>query len=559
MKLTIEQINKLKEYGFITQIDPSSDILSHSIDTVELGKIWKYINQTDRTEIIEEWLNNGPTPSKNYLTFDILSDGKIYWVTIVETEQSYDPTDYCKTIQYSKDDGETWSSITSSDLTSQEPTYIEVSTGDKILFKGNNSSYALINDSVWSVTLFGMPTDEEGPALDGASFNISGNIMSLIGGDNFEDLTTLTDPYTFSYLFGVTKTIDTSGLILPATTLTQGCYQSMFTSCTSLTTAPSLPATTLAEACYCDMFSNCTSLNYIKCLATDISAAECTYGWVDGVSNTGTFIRSENMNDWPSGRSGIPIGWDVTPRIDYSSQYFHVTTIGDPWDQYTLKLNNSNISTSYPIEFQYKTNNSDWSDTTTIPASDSITITVHGGDTIYFKSTTSYWGWYDGGYLFHGTDVDYILEGNIMSLIYGDNFVGQTVLPEGTDLGYLFAESSSEDLHLIDVSHLILPATSLNENDYCYQGLFSGCALITTAPELPADILVNHCYSSMFSGCTSLNYIKCLATDISVGGQLCTYSWVNGVSNIGTFVKATGVNWPTGDDGIPSGWTVEEV
>ena len=275
MKLTIEQINKLKEYGFITQVDPSNDILSHSIDTVELGKIWKYINQTDRTEIIEEWLNSGPTPTNDYLTFDILSDGRIYWVTGVETQQSYDPTDYCKTIQYSKDDGETWSSITSSDLTSQEPTYIEVSTGDKILFKGNNSSYALINDSVWSVTSFGLPTDDEGPALDGASFNISGNIMSLIGGDNFKDLITLTDPSTFSYLFGWTKTIDASGLILPVTTLTQGCYRSMFSGCTSLTTAPSLPATTLADYCYDTMFLGCASLTTAPSLPATTLADSC--------------------------------------------------------------------------------------------------------------------------------------------------------------------------------------------------------------------------------------------------------------------------------------------
>lgn len=38
------------------------------------------------------------------------------------------------------------------------------------------------------------------------------------------------------------------------------CYYSMFSACTSLTTAPELPATKLAGSCYYFMFDGCTSL-----------------------------------------------------------------------------------------------------------------------------------------------------------------------------------------------------------------------------------------------------------------------------------------------------------
>jgi hypothetical protein len=98
---------------------------------------------------------------------------------------------------------------------------------------------------------------------------------------------------------------------LPATTLTRNCYNFMFASCKSLTTAPELPATTLAELCYNAMFYNCTNLNYIKCLATDISATSCTYIWVDRVASVGTFVKNPDMNNWPTGISGIPRGWKV--------------------------------------------------------------------------------------------------------------------------------------------------------------------------------------------------------------------------------------------------------
>ena len=102
----------------------------------------------------------------------------------------------------------------------------------------------------------------------------------------------------------------TSAPALSATTLAGGCYNGMFDSCTSLTKAPVLPATTLAGGCYSYMFLDCTKLNYIKMLATDISAYDCLFKWVNGVSSTGTFIKHPDANI-PTGTSGIPDGWTV--------------------------------------------------------------------------------------------------------------------------------------------------------------------------------------------------------------------------------------------------------
>ena len=47
-----------------------------------------------------------------------------------------------------------------------------------------------------------------------------------------------------------------------------------------------------------------------------------------------------------------------------------------------------------------------------------------------------------------------------------------------------------------------LKATTLA--DYCYSYMFEGCTSLTSAPELKATTLENSCYSSMFKGCTSL-------------------------------------------------------
>ena len=100
-------------------------------------------------------------------------------------------------------------------------------------------------------------------------------------------------------------------LSISATTLAQNCYAGMFNNCSSLTTAPELPETTLVQSCYSGMFYNCTNLNYIKCLATDISAVGCTSNWLDNVSSTGTFVKNPNMSSWTTGQDGIPEGWTV--------------------------------------------------------------------------------------------------------------------------------------------------------------------------------------------------------------------------------------------------------
>lgn len=100
-----------------------------------------------------------------------------------------------------------------------------------------------------------------------------------------------------------------------------------------------------------------------------------------------------------------------------------------------------------------------------------------------------------------------------------------------------------------------LPATTLATD--CYNGMFRSCKL-TTAPDLPAATLVSGCYRYMFNNCNYLTSVKCLATSGINNDNL--YGWLDGgVGSTGTFYKKAGVNWPTGTNGIPNGWSVVEV
>ena len=89
-----------------------------------------------------------------------------------------------------------------------------------------------------------------------------GNVMSLISRDEFETLTKAPICAFYGLFEGNVNIHNHSlkGIVLPATTLVDNCYESMFRGCISLTQAPELPATTLDWNCYQSMFQGCTGL-----------------------------------------------------------------------------------------------------------------------------------------------------------------------------------------------------------------------------------------------------------------------------------------------------------
>lgn len=285
------------------------------------------------TQIQEIWYGHNliwpTTPhdySQDYLTMTLLTSGKL----AIDKPGLASGT---PNLYYSTDNGITWSNqFDSSRRTAEYP------AGTKILMKNANTLTLNISPSYpsYNINIMG----EIGSTGD---FNISGNVMSLIDGDNFRNMTSMivnNTNYTFYSLFsGVAalgRLISAENLILPATTLTpycydamffgksymtsapelpatvltEGCYTSTFNSCTALTTAPELPATTLADYCYRSLFESCSNLNYVKCLATDISAYGCTSNWLFQVSSSGTFVKDANTT-WPTGTNGIPTNWNV--------------------------------------------------------------------------------------------------------------------------------------------------------------------------------------------------------------------------------------------------------
>ena len=98
---------------------------------------------------------------------------------------------------------------------------------------------------------------------------------------------------------------------LPAENLADNCYYGMFSSCTSLTEAPELPAKILADNCYQGMFYGCKNLNSVTMLATDVSASDALYQWLDGTAADGTLYVASGMKANETIEGSLPTGWTV--------------------------------------------------------------------------------------------------------------------------------------------------------------------------------------------------------------------------------------------------------
>ena len=140
---------------------------------------------------------------------------------------------------------------------------------------------------------------------------IGGDIKSLSFGEQAKKINKINDSQ-FQFLFENCTTIKEVLIDFHLiTTLDKHCFHGMFSGCTSLVKVHNLPAVTLKERCYMSMFAGCTNLNYIKMLATDISASNCLSYWVNGVSFTGIFVKSKDATWDVRGVNGIPEGWTV--------------------------------------------------------------------------------------------------------------------------------------------------------------------------------------------------------------------------------------------------------
>ena len=167
---------------------------------------------------------------------------------------------------------------------------------------------------------------------------------------------------------------------------------------------------------------------------------------------------------------------------DYHSEYFTIEALEDGLT--------ANLSTN---ACEYRIDDGSWNSL----SAGTNTASINKGQTLSFRGNLTPKSYSGIGTFTISNKCN--LKGNIMSLLYGNNFEGQIDL---SGKNYTFYKLFYNCKTIVDVSELILPATTLADN--CYQYMFYGCTSLTSAPELPATALANYCYSYMFQGCTNL-------------------------------------------------------
>lgn len=206
------------------------------------------------------------------------------------------------------------------------------------------------------------------------------------------------------------------------------------------------------------------------------------------------------------------------PESDYSTKYltFKATESG------TFKFSGvtGNDSIDYSLD-----NGSTW----VTLASDTDSPTVNAGDIIMWKGelTAANNGYGCGRFYSTG---EFEVEGNIMSLIFGDDFIGQNDLTGyDTEFVGLFNKCTSG---LTNAENLSLPATTLSPG--CYYAMFNNCKKLVGVPKvLPASTVGNSSYMYMFLGCTSITDApEIQASTVSAQGCTCMFSGCTSLVNV---------------------------
>lgn len=177
------------------------------------------------------------------------------------------------------------------------------------------------------------------------------------------------------------------------------------------------------------------------------------------------------------------------PPHDYSQDY--LTFVATESGTFSFSGDPSSIISGNTL--QYSTNDGNtWN---TLENSGSTSLVSAGSKILWKGSFLSI----DGGIGTFTSTCNFTVEGNVMSLLYGNDFVGQTSL---SGKNYAFMYLFSGCTRMTSAENMVLPAITLA--DRCYSNMFSDCTSLTTAPSLPATTLANTCYQYMFYNCTSL-------------------------------------------------------
>lgn len=229
--------------------------------------------------------------------------------------------------------------------------------------------------------------------------------------------------------------------------------------------------------------------------------------------------------------------------IKYLSQYFTIEALEVGTFTMIIVKGASLVSVSYSVD-----DGASWV-TTPVPMNNDVinitTPTIQQGGKVLWKCET----------IDNALSVSYYkkakmsstglcnIYGNIMSLIHGDDFIGNY---EVSSTLHPFRELFMQ-IKVVDAKYLIIPINRAYA--YCFFELFYGNTYIVNAPTFIIETVDKESMQEMFRNCSSLNNVTIVSD--SVGTQI---SMFQGVTTNGVMYKDG--NWSLT---VPNTWTVKNV
>lgn len=241
---------------------------------------------------------------------------------------------------------ENGTTVTFTDRSSGKVTWITSDGRSGIINLMNNTVSLAAGQRVWFIgdgtnNAFGTGAESTSSRIAlNKDCEVYGNIMSLLGPD-FATATTLPGNNTFAYLFSGQTHLKNSaeeGLILPATTLTAGCYRGLF--------------------------KGCTGLGRVVVNATDISASNGLTDWVNGIAGAGFGLVTPNPKQWKMG-DNLPWGATVYtqgesgPEAVYTTPTALATNL--TYNGSAQTLINAGTAHKDGVALEYSTDGNTWS------------------------------------------------------------------------------------------------------------------------------------------------------------------------------------------------------
>ena len=366
-------------------------------------------------------------PASHPLTFVSTEDGSTIWLfgnTVVTVDSI---------ARYEVDTGNGWTAYSISD----QP-HLTLNRGESCRWRCSNRAGV---QTLRANANFGMT----------GSFEAYGNIHSMLI-PNFENVTSLADyPYAFCNLFKNCTSLKKAPA-LPATTLSEGCYRSLFEGA-GIVYPPKLPATALASHCYYNMFYRCTALIQAPELPATTLADSCYYSM---------FSSCTSLVNAP-----------VLPATTLAQYCYN-----NMFSSCTSLVNAPVLPATTLAQYCYNNMFSSCTSLVNAPSLPATTLAQYCYNSM-FNGCTS--------------------------------LVNAPALPATTLAQYCYNSMFNGCTSLVNAP--ALPATTLAYS--CYYSMFSVCSSLTQAPELPATTLADRCYYSMFYGCSLLTEVYIAATTMA--------------------------------------------